>query len=769
MTSASMHPTNTGGLLRIFTDRKINTKIAIGFAFVLAITIAIVGLSYFKLDEIDHNLSEYSRKVSNSNTVSEIDREFIAFRRHIGEISDNIEENFANAEKSRAKLREQISVALKRITDPERHKKIEHLAEQFEHYSKDFDKVAMLRREQEKLQKEVLDPTGAKLRNEIEQLQAWAVSKAGNTNTMILAGEALKQLMLVRLNANKNLARHDQASAAGAEKAFGDLKVAMAAFGNNIINDDVRRLFTEVNANVLAYDTAYRKAAHDAHEISRLFHGEMRNLAQAIGVDADAIKTAIAHDEEKIEHATHTLVSRVEQLNLMFGLGGVMLGALLAWLIGRGISRPIQGMTQAMTALAGGDLKVVVPAQDNKDEIGEMAKAVLVFRDAAVDKVRMEREAEEERVRSEESRRKAEEEAIGRERAMVSASIGAGMAKLAAKDLTFRLTDDLPEAYRKLQEDFNSAIEQLEQALQSVTTSTQAMNSGTSEISTASDDLSRRTEQQAASLEETAAALDEITATVKKAAEGATHARKVVAGTKDDAEKSGEVVRKAVEAMGDIEKSSQQISQIIGVIDEIAFQTNLLALNAGVEAARAGDAGRGFAVVASEVRALAQRSAEAAKEIKGLISHLDHAGRRGRAAWSAETGKALERIMSKVAEINTVVSEIAAGAQEQATGLQQVNTAVNQMDQVTQQNAAMVEEATAASQVAGPGERAAHQPRQPVQCRQRGCVRVSATHCTEIRTGASVRIQVGGARTQAAAQDAGRPQRLRDAQARSYC
>jgi methyl-accepting chemotaxis protein len=221
------------------------------------------------------------------------------------------------------------------------------------------------------------------------------------------------------------------------------------------------------------------------------------------------------------------------------------------------------------------------------------------------------------------------------------------------------------------------------------------MNSGTQEISTASNDLSRRTEQQASSLEETAAALDEITATVKKAAEGATHARKVVAGTKEDAERSGEVVRKAVEAMGGIEKSSQQIGQIIGVIDEIAFQTNLLALNAGVEAARAGDAGRGFAVVASEVRALAQRSAEAAKEIKALISTSTTQVGEG-VQLVAETGKSLESIMSKVAEINTVVSDIAAGAQEQATGLQQVNTAVNEMDKVTQQNAAMAEEATAA-------------------------------------------------------------------------
>jgi methyl-accepting chemotaxis protein len=274
--------------------------------------------------------------------------------------------------------------------------------------------------------------------------------------------------------------------------------------------------------------------------------------------------------------------------------------------------------------------------------------------------------------------------------------IGVGLSKLAEGDLEHRIETEFIPDLEPLRVDFNASLGALEQSLLAVSNNTDAIRAGADEISTAADNLAQRTEQQASSLEETSAALEQITATVKKTAEGAKHARDIVSTAKVDADKSGEVVHEAMAAMTGIDKSSKQISQIIGVIDEIAFQTNLLALNAGVEAARAGDAGRGFAVVASEVRALAQRSAQAAKEIKGLISasatQVDQGVR-----LVTKTGEALGRIVAQVVEINTVVTDIAASAHEQATGLDQVNTAVNQMDQVTQKNAAMVEEMTAAA------------------------------------------------------------------------
>lgn len=297
---------------------------------------------------------------------------------------------------------------------------------------------------------------------------------------------------------------------------------------------------------------------------------------------------------------------------------------------------------------------------------------------------------------AEKSRVQAQEEAISGERELVASVFGKALSHLSQKDLSYRVDEDIPEAYMTLKEDFNNSAETLSSALQHVGQSANAIQNGASEIREGSSELSKRSEQQAVSVEETASAVEEITATVASTAKRAEEASNLVNTTKDSAERSGDVVRNTVSAMSEIESSSNQIASIIGVIDDIAFQTNLLALNAGVEAARAGEAGRGFAVVAQEVRELAQRSAVAAQEIKELITKSGAQVKSG-VKLVAETGEALEAIVNGVGEISVHTSAILDTAREQSHGLQEINQAVNTIDQGTQQNVTMVEESSAAS------------------------------------------------------------------------
>jgi methyl-accepting chemotaxis protein len=422
------------------------------------------------------------------------------------------------------------------------------------------------------------------------------------------------------------------------------------------------------------------------------------DLVAALRKAANEAKSAISAWSGEDQSAQSGEVA-AGRMTLYAGVpAAVLIAILIGWMLSRAIAAPVVAMTGAMTRLAGGDHEVDVPAAGRKDEIGSMAEAVQSFKAAAIEKQRLEEQATRAARAAEALRRDQDERnrIVAEGQHVFSTALAGALQRLSGGDLAFRLNDPFMPELESIRADFNAAVGKLQETMVTVGSNTYAIRSGTGEISSAADDLSRRTEQQAASLEETAASLDEITATVNRTAEGARHARDIVGAAKADAEKSGEIVRQAIDAMSGIEKSSKQIGQIIGVIDEIAFQTNLLALNAGVEAARAGDAGRGFAVVASEVRALAQRSAEAAKEIKGLISASTAQVDQG-VDLVGQAGTALQRIVDKVAEINAEVSAIAASAQEQATGLRQVNTAVNQMDQVTQQNAAMVEETTAAA------------------------------------------------------------------------
>ncbi|MEX6507370.1 methyl-accepting chemotaxis protein [Jiella sp. M17.18] len=376
----------------------------------------------------------------------------------------------------------------------------------------------------------------------------------------------------------------------------------------------------------------------------------------------------------------------------------VLAGLVLAYALGRLISRAVQQLAEVTQQIASGNNDVAVEGVEHKHELGAMARSLRIFQENGRAKLAAEAEAERSRRAAEADRtsREAEKAAEARKLEAAFRQLSKALQRLSQGDLTVRV-DQLDPAYAEIRDQFNTSVESLEATLGSVVTSTSSIRGGLKEISIASHDLAQRTQQQAASIEETVAALTEVSNGVNRTAESAGSARQSAEMARKNAAKGGEIVSRAVAAMSQIEASSQQITQIISVIDEIAFQTNLLALNAGVEAARAGEAGKGFAVVAQEVRALAQRSAEAAKEIKDLISASSSQVQRGVELVTA-SGKSLDEIVAQVGGMSQIVSQIAESAREQALSLKEVSAAADQMDQVTQQNAAMVEETTAAAQ-----------------------------------------------------------------------
>jgi len=426
-------------------------------------------------------------------------------------------------------------------------------------------------------------------------------------------------------------------------------------------------------------------------------------LATLLGAATAALDAAKEHAAEQSAMARNDLIVQSSLLAAAILLaGGLML------LVSRHVTGPLHAIRTAMLKLAGGDFAVVLPGLHRNDEIGAVANAVERFKVLAVEKAQteadetMRRQQAEADLKAQAARAEAEAQAktaaerakAAAEQARAFAALEAGLGKLADGDFTFRLGDDIPGSYRQIKDNFNAAIDQLHETLQAVVVSSHEVAGAATEISTATNDLSQRVEEQAASLEETSASMEEISATVKTNAENAHQANTLTNSTREMADRGGTVVAEAVTAMSRIEESSRQISEIIGVIDEIARQTNLLALNAAVEAARAGDAGRGFAVVATEVRSLAQRASEAAKNINVLIANSSDRVREG-VSLVDRAGMALDEIVGSIKRVTDIVAAIAAASAEQSGGIDQINKALAQMDEATQRNSALVEENSA--------------------------------------------------------------------------
>ena len=420
----------------------------------------------------------------------------------------------------------------------------------------------------------------------------------------------------------------------------------------------------------------------------------------------DLEKAYLGHEGEARAFVDQVKASNLHLL-VVIAILTVVTGGIGAWFVHRTVIMLVNRMRLVMMELAAGNLEAEFTGVDRTDEIGDFARAFAQFKNSAKEKLRLEADAKEQQQRIEAQRSASEadrrQSEIAREKAAAEqtravTSIGAALAAVAQGNLTIRLNDGFTEDYRQIQDDFNLAVGRLQDTIGEIAAAAKEVANATGEISASTTDLSQRTEEQAASLEQTSASMEQISATVKKNAENAQAANQSATDAREIADRSGRVVVEAVDAVAKIEESSRKISDIIGVIDEIARQTNLLALNAAVEAARAGDAGRGFAVVATEVRTLAQRSSQAAKDIKDLIATSSGQVRHG-VELVNKAGTSLSDILETIKTVATRIADVANASAEQAMGLEQVNLALTQMDEVTQQNSALVEQNVATAKI----------------------------------------------------------------------
>lgn len=629
----------------------IKTKMLMGFVCVLAILLAVAGTGYWRFQGVADSLRSYVQSVVVVAASQNIDREFLQMRRHVREFAftgnpDAATAAMASADRMKVAIEKGLAVA----TSPERQRYMQDIATPYEAYRKGFDAVFAMKREKDKLVSDVVDPEGTAAREDLDRLIA------GSTKETIpefssLARDAQQSLMLLRLNGTKVLDRQrDEAAAKKAQSAEAELTRTTQLLDAAAVGPEVRAARDVLRQHLDNYTAAYHRAIELTRNLDQRLYVTMPHDAELVAASVAALTNSAITEQAAIETETLDGISATGRLLLVLAAGGLVLGLAAAWLIGGGLSGPVQQITQAMHRLASGELETDIPARDRADEVGKMAQAMLVFRQNAQEARRLQGEAE--RVRMAKDRRQA---AMDQHTQDFGTSATGVMATLVRAAETMRSTaDKMSEAAHHTRDTAARTAGGAEGAARSI-----------GMVAAAAEELS-------ASIHEISQQVARATHAAREAVERASMTDTKVGGLADAAERVGDVVR---------------------LISDIAGQTNLLALNATIEAARAGDAGKGFAVVAGEVKALAAQTAKATEEIAAQIAAIRGA--------TSEAVNAVREVSTSISQVSEVAAAIAAAIEEQTATTREIAQNAQTVMTVTQDATHAMQDVSAVSETAG--------------------------------------------------------------------
>ncbi len=720
--------------IRLFARLSIRARILAGFGMVLLLLVGVAGGGVYGALTGRGSFAAYQTYAEELGRMQAIKQAFLELRRAVPAFMDaNERPALLVLRRQESFLREAVAEAIKAESSAQDRTDLEALSSDLNRIFDALGKLIQSKAQRDEIVNSSLEVYGPKSRMEVERLLQASI-RLGDFLPAAETGIILSKLAEVQLAAMRFLATGDASSASEARAKALEFTAQVDGLGTQFSDARVEMARDAMRA-AESYEKGVAEAARLLNEVQRPLRVTINEAAGLADERLISLAESQAADLARERDAALATFQRVLVIVLALAAAALAIGLVAALRIGGSISAPLALLTRAMGRLAEGDLDTEIQGRERADEVGRMAGAVEVFKQAAIENRSLRERVEQERT-AREAERQAQEAELDRAVGQVVAAaangdlsrrietqalggtmqalgdgvnrllgavqdaltaVGGMLEGMAEGDLSRRVQGDFGGVFAELQANANRSAERLGSALAAVARGADGVRDASAEISAGSQDLAQRTEAQAASLEETAAAMHQVTVTVKQNADSAQAANQLSRSARDIAEAGGGVTQRAVAAMGRIEGSAQKISDIVALIDEIAFQTNLLALNASVEAARAGEAGKGFAVVAQEVRALAQRSASASKDIKALIAASNSEVRSG-AKLVGEAGDTLSEIVVAIKKVSDIVAEIAAASAEQARGLDEVSSAMTNMDEMTQRNGALVEQTSASSQ-----------------------------------------------------------------------